>query len=98
MSKSEAKSVITCRYHMLECGVNFKGTQSETCSTCGVLDDEYHRLNNCVRYRNMNRYDRDDKINFRDVFSDDPVVLREIITEVTNVWNLRNANGTMNVE
>ena len=96
MSKRETKTLITSRFHMLECGVNFKGTKSVTCNTCNLPDDEHHRLNYCIKYRALNHYDDSAKVNFRDIFSDDSAVVRNILTEVTKVWNLCNANGTMN--
>ena len=95
MSKQETKTLIISRYHMLECGANFKGTRPQTCNTCDVLDDENHRLNHCVKYSEMNRHDRIDKANFDDIYSDDPGVVGGIMSEVTKVWNLSNSNGTM---
>ena len=98
LSKRETKALITCRYHMLECGTNFKGTHPVECATCKILDDEHHRLNHCIKYREINRYDHDVKMDISDIFSDDPVVVKRILTEVMRTWNLHNANGTMNTE
>ena len=68
------------------------------CVSCNVIDDENHRLNHCVKYRDFNRCDNDAKVDFSDVYSDDPKILRAIFNEISKVWNLRNANGVMNVE
>ena len=97
-SKQETKAIVTARYGMLECGKNFKGTQTERCQECNVLDDENHRLNYCTIYKDLNNYDSVTKIDYQMIHSDDPVELRRIVYEIMKVWNLRNANGTMNTE
>ena len=51
MTKLEAKTVITARYGMLECGKNHKGTLSLMCTTCNIIDDENHRLNVCPKWQ-----------------------------------------------
>ena len=66
-SKRETKVIITARFSMLECGKNFKGTQSETCNVCNVKDDEDHRLNHCTKYRNINLCDDTEKVDFREI-------------------------------
>ena len=97
-SKRETKTIIIARYGMLECGRNYKGTQSEICNECNIIDDENHRLNHCTKYRNINLSDCVTKADFRGVFSNDRSVLSEIIGKISKVWNLGNANGTMNCE
>ena len=81
---------------MLECGKNFKGSMRETCSRCNVIDDENHRLNHCVTYRNVNLYDMQKKADFTDVFSSDINTIRLIIKQIEKVWNVTNAHGSMN--
>ena len=95
-SKQETKALIIARFHMLECGQNYKGTLKEVCVTCNCPDDENHRLNECVRFRDINFYDAETKINFQDVFSTDLNVLKAVIPKIQQVWNVTNAHGTMN--
>ena len=80
---------------MLECGKNFKGTLGDKCNNCHELDNESHRLNSCIKYRDINNYDQETKVCFELIYSHDPRVLKEIIPEIMKLWNLSNANGTM---
>ena len=97
-TKQEAKTLLIARYRMLECGNNFKGSQSQICRSCNLIDDEPHRLNYCIRLRECNYYDNDVKIEFKDAFSNDIHVLRDFMPKLMKLWNLRNANGTVNIE
>ena len=84
------------RFGMLECGKNFKGTMRELCNKCDVVDDENHRLNHCVIYRNINLCDMQEKADFNDIFSSDANTLKLIIQNIEKVWNVTNAHGSMN--
>ena len=81
---------------MLECGTNYKGTMSSKCTECNALDNEDHRLNHCIRYRSINRYDNIDKFDFNSVYSCNIDNLTTVIREISKVWNVKNSNGTMN--
>ena len=97
MTKLEAKTVITARFGMLECGKNHKGTLSLKCSTCDIIDDENHRLNDCPnwQHRNLHNSNEDERIDFNKIFSNDMCILREIIPVIQNLWNVKSAHGTM---
>ena len=95
LKKHETKTLLLARYRMLECGVNFKGSLNEICCTCNAKDNEEHRFNQCIKYRNMNFYKHDNKLPFKTVFSDEVNMLKKIIPLISQVWNTRNANGTM---
>ena len=97
-TKQEAKTILIARYRMLQCGKNFKGTINEQCSQCKCIDDENHRLNYCIKWKNINYYDETEKVDFDLVFSTDIQILRNVIGKIEKVWNTRNAHGTMNVE
>ena len=84
------------RFGMLQCGVNYKGTINQQCSTCNTLDNEEHRLNYCKLWQDMNLYNEAEKIPFEHVYSADITVLRNIIPKIENIWNTRSAHGTMN--
>ena len=98
MTKKEAKTIIIARYGMLECGKNFKGTAQTICEMCNVLDDESHRLNNCIKWKERNLFDSDEKVNFNDVYSNDIRIVRNIIPLIQSLWNVKNAHGTMYTE
>ena len=84
------------RFGMLECGKNFKGTMKEMCATCDAIDNEEHRLNECVSFRSTNYLDSDDKIPFHTIYSDDTENVRAIFSRIWNVWNVTNGRGGMN--
>ena len=70
----------------------------ETCDLCNCIDDEHHRLNDCIRWRQTKNYDKHEKTDFKDVFSDDVNRLKHIVCEIKKVWNTQNAHGTMRTE
>ena len=70
--KQRTKTIIMARSGMLECGKNFKGTMSESCSECGTIDDEEHRLNNCRKWAEINNVGKE-KIDFNDIYSNDQI-------------------------
>ena len=80
---------------MLECGQNFKGSLKETCQYCDELDNENHRLNFCVKFRDVNLYNSDDKVNFDDIFSNNIQVVRRVIKYIEKVWNVKTAHGSV---
>ena len=85
--------------HATEClnvGKINKGTLSETCNTCSMIDNENHRLNHCYKYRETNLYYKEQKIDFSLVHSTDIGKLKEIVSNISKVWNTTNAHGTMN--
>ena len=97
-TKHETKTIIIARYGMLQCGKNYRGTIKEICDRCHCIDDENHRLNYCIKWRERNYYDETEKIDFDLVFSNDVEVLRPIMQGIEKLWNTRNAHGTMNNE
>ena len=95
LNKQQTKTLIIARFHMLECGNNFKGSQSDICQVCGVVDNENHRLNNCIKYRLINYFDSDEKIPFESIYSTDVETVKKVIEVIEKIWNTRNAHGTM---
>ena len=80
---------------MLECGVNLKGTMSQMCRSCGTLDNETHRLNDCSIYNETNHANDLVKSNFDHIYSDDNDLLLQIINDIGRFWEFRYANGRM---
>ena len=90
-NKYDTKTIIIARFGMLDSGKNNKGNKPEICSQCNVIDDENHRLNNCINFRDINFYDSDIKVDFRKVFSNDIDTLREILPSIQRVRNTKTA-------
>ena len=95
-NKLETKTLIIARYGMLECGKNFKGSIKENCEECNTLDNEDHRMNYCRKYSDINFSDTDVKVDFSRIYSRDLNDIREIIPKISQVWNIKNAHGSMN--
>ena len=96
MTRQETKTILMARYGMLQCGINFKGTEKLQCPACNILDSEDHRLNSCKSWQDTNLFNDTEKIPFDCVYSTDIAVLRNVIPKIENVWNTRSAHGTMN--
>ena len=94
-SKQETKTIIMARYGQLECGVNFKGTLKEICNTCHSIDNEKHRLNTCLKWKDMNLSEFESKANYDLAYSDSLEHIRTIVSHINKVWNTRTACGTM---
>ena len=94
-SKNRTKTLILARHGMLECGKNFRGTMPEVCRHCNMTDNENHRLNDCINRMSINHADI---CNFHDIYSNDDVVLTQIIKNLESVWEFRYANGKMKRE
>ena len=95
LNRYEAKVLILSRFHMLECGKNYKGTLPESCPMCNVSDDEHHRLNHCVRYRSTNLYECAEKLDFDNIYKSDFTFVRKMIDVIGKVWNMRTGQGSM---
>ena len=95
LNRHEAKILILSRFHMLECGKNFKGTLPEICPACKVLDDEQHRLNHCIRFRKTNLCDCAEKVDFDDVYKSDISIVKKMLNEIGKVWDLKAGHGSM---
>ena len=94
-TRQRTKTLILSRYGMLECGVNFKGTMSQMCRSCGTLDNETHRLNDCSIYTEKNHAGDLIKSNFDHIYSDDNDLLFSIVNDINKIWEFRRANGCM---
>ena len=68
----------------------------EFCENCNVLDDEDHRLNDCKKYSNTNFSETDEKVDFGMIYSSNLDEIRMIIQKISQVWNTKNAHGSMN--
>ena len=80
---------------MLERGQDYKGSMPEMCVQCKQLDDENHRLNDCVKLQETNFYDSIEKVDFSKIYSADINILCDILPTIEGVWNMKNVHGTM---
>ena len=96
LNKLKAKTIIMCRYGMLDCGSNFKTKYgTKMCKECNVIDNEDHRINFCSKYIHINRAKEDVKIDFCEVYSRDVKILSKIAGDILKMWNLENGQNTM---
>ena len=88
LNRKEAKHIIQARYGMLECAKNFKIKYGKLeCPECNTPDNENHRLNQCKKLANRNWLNKQEKVNFDQVYSDDVETLRKISANIQKVWD-----------
>ena len=95
-NKRETKTLLIARFGMLECGKNYQGTMNIICPECGVTDDEYHRLNDCIKFDDVNFCTAETKVNFQMIYTHEVEMLKNLAQDISRVWNTRNSHGTMN--
>ena len=95
LSKNECKSLIIARFGMLECGVNFKGTMNNECNLCRTVDNEEHRLNHCMKFREVNCYNEKEKSPFNLIYSNNVNTIRTMLAKINRTWNVSMGNGAM---
>ena len=88
-TKQRTKTLLLARHGMLECGANLKGTIPEMCRKCNVVDNEYHRINECRNYTQTNLADSLEKCKFSEVYSEDESILDKVIENLERVWELK---------
>ena len=84
------------RYGMLDCSKNYKTKYKDgKCKTCGVVDDESHRINECVTYKNVNYHGKPEKINFAQIYSSEAETLSKVAGVILDIWELGNGRNEM---
>ena len=54
-NKLKARTLMMGLFGMLDCAANYRhGYGGSYCRQCGVKDDENHRINTCVRFKDRN--------------------------------------------
>ena len=48
-----------------------KNHGTRNCDVCNVVDDESHRMNECIKWGGINLADKTEKISFNDIYLDD---------------------------
>ena len=91
-----AKVLIMSMFHMLNCAANFKNRYNViNCDKCEVLDDENHRINYCILFKEINLYPSPLKIDFRFIYSDDEKAVERVLETVCALWDLKNGRNEM---
>ena len=76
------------RFGMLDCASNFTNKYGgKDCHTCGVKDDENHRINECVTYQSINRRNCDVKIDFDDIFCESHEKVLNVVRCILSIWD-----------
>ena len=96
LTRMKAKAIIMGRYGMLDCANNYEGKYgSRNWDLCGVTDDETHRVNNCEKWRDINHFSSDEKIDFGSVHSVVKEDLEGISAVILSIWDLKNGKNCM---
>ena len=93
-----ARALIMGRYGMLECASNYSTKYGgKNCHRCNVVDDEAHRINDCILYKHINRFHSPEKITFNDIYSTDEKLSYEIVKTIMSMWDLENGKNEIRV-
>ena len=81
---------------MLECAYNYSHKyRTKMCDACKEVDDESHRINYCLKWRNVNLYDCSLKIDFSMIVSNQPETLDRLGFVIQKIWDLDNGKNIM---
>ena len=68
---------------------------NEKCITCNVVDDENHRINDCVRFKDTNLYYSGHRYDFASIYSLEEDVINRTIEVVEHLWDLEHGKNEM---
>ena len=95
-SRYVAKVQIMAMFHMLKCAANFKSSFTGVdCNTCHVPDNESHRINDCLLFKENNLYTSSLKIDFTFIYSNDEEAVGRVLESVCTLWDLENGKNEM---
>ena len=84
------------QYGMLRCANNFKvGFGSGICKSCNEIDTEDHRINHCPEWEMINLRNKDEKVSFNDIYSDDDDKCLLVVRTILSMWDLDNGRNEM---
>ena len=87
--------LIMSMFGMLRCNKNFKcGFGEGICRTCDTIDDENHRINDCILYKERNLYSSSIKYDFHSIYMEEDAIERTLDV-VDHLWDLRNGKNEM---
>ena len=74
---------------MLDCANNFHYKyKTKNCKECQKIDDEMHRINDCVLYKHVNLFNSRYKFDFQSIYSDEKTTLDRVETLIRSIWTL----------
>ena len=68
---------------------------NQDCLTCNVIDNEEHRLNHCLKLKDINCYNEMNKCPFETIYSNDTNVIRSMLKKIDKIWNVSMGRGSM---
>ena len=88
-NKLVAKAYIMGRYGMLKCAANFSnGYGGKNCNKCKVLDDETHRVNHCLEWKDTNLVNSDESIDYSLIYAEDDEQSMKVVECIMALWDL----------
>ena len=95
-SITHTRALIMGRYGMLKWANNFShGHGTRNCDVCNVVDDESHRMNECIKWGGINLADKTEKISFNDIYLDDYHRCLAVVVLILSIWDLENGKNEM---
>ena len=83
---------------MLQCAANFSdGHGGKQCDTCGVEDNENHRINMCPKWKSTEQ-SNEDEVNYEQVFSENEEESMKVIKRIIHMWDLGNGRNCMRMD
>jgi predicted nucleic acid-binding protein len=99
MTKIKVKALIMGRYGMLDCGGNYQiKYKTKNCIVCHKLDNESHRINECVLWEKINLYSSNVKIEYEAIYSNDPETMNVLAMTILDLWDIENGRNCMKSE
>ena len=96
LSSLQTRALIMGRYGMLDCKTNFSmGYGGKLCVECNTDDNEAHRINECAKYRAVNKYDSTEKINFENIYSDELDDVMIVVDSILAIWDLEHGKNVV---
>ena len=95
-SKMGVRALIMGMSGMLDCANNFHNKyRTKECRECCKVDDESHRINDCVVFKDVNLYHSRLKFDFNSVYSENELTLDRAETVIRSVWILDNGKNSV---
>ena len=90
------RALIMGRYGMLKCANNFSyGHGTKLCDKCKVIDDEDHRINDCIKWERTNLVNSTERVSFCDIYLDDYERCLKVVQTIISMWDLENGKNEM---
>ena len=98
-NKMGARALIMGMAGMLDCANNFHSKyKTKECKECHKIDDESHRINDCIIYERVNLYHSRLKIDFDCIYSNKNTTLDRMETVIRAIWALDNGKNYTRID